>query len=340
MRCCEATRSSVEDGWSSPSGGGSGRTSRGKYGALIDAETWAFIDRTNDWYPLETTSFPIERQRAIYDAMCRAFRGNRPPSVHTADSLIELSGRALPVRHYRLRGGTPEAMTIYYHGGGYILGGLDSHDDICAELCAATGHNVLSVHYRLSPEHLHPAAFEDACATFEWAAAANDLPILLCGESAGGNLAAAVAHAKRGHCRAAIGQLLIYPELGGDMMARSYVEHANAPMLTVRDVRFYRAVRTATHHAVDDPTIAPLCDADFSGLPPTIIVTAQCDPLSSDGEAYRDRIIAAGGRAWWHEESGLVHSFLRARHSARRARESFARIAAAATALGKGEWPY
>src|SRR5262249_54150568 len=161
-----------------------------------------------------------------------------------------------------------------------------------------------------------------------------------CGESAGGNLAAAVAHARRGHPRAAIGQVLIYPSLASEMRGRSYREHADAPMLTVRDLAIYRRLHLGGREAAKDPQLAPLDDDDFANLPPTAIVTAECDPLSSDGEAYRDRILAAGGRAWWHEEAGLVHSFLRARKSSRRARESFTRIVAAARALGKGEWPY
>jgi acetyl esterase len=110
--------------------------------------------------------------------------------------------------------------------------------------------------------------------------------------------------------------------------------------LTVRDLLFYRDIRAGDRQSTDDPTLAPLCDTDFSGLPPTAIVTAQCDPLSSDGEVYRDRIVAAGGQAWWQEEPGLVHGYLRARHMARRARASFARIVAALAALGKGQWPH
>ena len=163
---------------------------------------------------------------------------------------------------------------------------------------------------------------------------------MLCGESAGGNLAAAVAHARRHDARAAVGQVLIYPSLGGDMRAGSYVEHAEAPMLSTQDVLVYRDVRFGSGGYAEHPNVAPLSDADFSGLPPTIVVTAQCDPLSSDGEAYRDRIQAAGGRAAWREEPGLVHSFLRARHSAQRARQAFDRIVAAVAAMGKGEWPY
>ncbi len=237
--------------------------------------------------------------------------------------MIDIGGRSLPARRYLRAGTSPSATIVYYHGGGFILGGLDSHDDICAELCAGTGYDVLSVDYRLAPEHLHPAAFDDAVGVFTWAAAANDLPIVLCGESAGGNLAAAVAHATRGQARTAVGQVLIYPSLGGDMSRGSYVTHADAPMLSTRDVLFYRDVRFGAGGYAEDARVAPLADRDFSGLPATIVFTAQCDPLSSDGEAYRDRILAAGGRAAWREEPGLVHSYLRARRMSRRAARGF-----------------
>ena len=119
---------------------------------------------------------------------------------------------------------------------------------------------------------------------------------------------------------------------------KSYQDHANAPMLTVRDLEFYKDVRTGGILPARLETLYPLSDADFSGLPPTVIVTAECDPLSSDGETYRDRILAAGGRAWWHEEPGLVHGYLRARRTVARARNSFARITAAVAMLGRSEW--
>ncbi|TGS90101.1 steryl acetyl hydrolase, partial [bacterium M00.F.Ca.ET.177.01.1.1] len=128
------------------------------------------------------------------------------------------------------------AVVIYYHGGGFVLGNLDSHDDICAEICTGTGFEVVAADYRLAPEHLHPASFDDALAVFEWVAATSAVPIVLCGESAGGNLAAAVAQATRLHARHAVGQMLIYPGLGGDETGRSYVELAEAPLLTVSDI--------------------------------------------------------------------------------------------------------
>jgi acetyl esterase len=308
------------------------------YERLIDSEVWAFIRRSDEWFPQETIGLPIERQREVYDAMCRAFHAGRPANVATQDLALDVGDHQLPARRYLRAQTTPSATIVYYHGGGFIFGGLDSHDDICAELCAGTGYDVVSVDYRLAPEHLHPAAFVDALAAFTWTAA-NDLPIVLCGESAGGNLAAAVAHATRGRARPAVGQVLIYPSLGGGMSSGSYVTHADAPMLSIRDVLFYRDVRFGAATDVEDARVAPLTDRDFSGLPATIVFTAQCDPLSSDGEAYRDHILAADGRAAWCEEPGLVHSYLRARRMSRRAAEAFDRVVAAVAALGRGEWP-
>lgn len=312
---------------------------RADYERLMDAEMWAFIAKTDRWFPPDTSGMPIEQQRTIYNAMCRGFHAARPHGVSVHDEAIERPGGNLMLRHYRMRA-EPQATVLYYHGGGFILGDLESHDDICAEICARTGFDVLSADYRLAPEHPHPAAFDDACAAFDWTAAVSDRPVVLCGESAGGNLAAAVAHARRAHGKAAVGQVLIYPGLGGDVTTGSYVTHAEAPLLSTKDVLFYHGARFGAQGDHDDPTTAPLAGTDFSGLPPTVIVTAQCDPLSSDGEAYRDRINAAGGRAWWREEAGLTHSFVRARHLSRRAAQGFDDVLAAIAALGKGEWPY
>ncbi len=310
---------------------------RGKYADRLDADLWDYIDKVNSWYPPEIAAAPIAEQRAIYNRMCVAFRQGRPEGVTTCDGLVATAAHAIPVRRYRMAGGIAAAAVVYYHGGGCVLGDLDSHDDICAEICAGTGFEVISADYRLAPEHPHPAAFDDALAMFEWVAATSALPIVLCGESAGGNLAAAVAQVTRRHTRHAVGQMLIYPGLGGDESGRSYIEHTGAPLLTLTDIEFYRRIRSAPRQALDDPTFSPLRDRDFSGLPPTIIVTAECDPLSSDGEAYRDRIVAAGGQALWWEESRLVHSFLRARPTVPRAAEAFARIIGDIAKLGAGD---
>jgi acetyl esterase len=310
------------------------------YKTLIDAETWAFIERTNAFYPPDTIDYTLPQQREIYDRMCREFHAGYPKGVTAETTTIPTPSHSIPIRIYRTAAPEAAAMVLYFHGGGFILGGLESHDDVCAELCQRTGYEVVAVDYRLAPEHVHPAAYDDAMSAFAWAAAAYKRPILLCGDSAGGNLASAVAHATRGHRRAPVGQVLIYPGLGGDHTRGSYVTHAEAPMLTLRDLKFYGKERFGGADVVPDPSFAPLSDTDFSGLPPTVLVTAECDPLSSDGEDYRNAILAAGGKAVWFEERGLVHGYLRARHSVARAGRSFERIAEAAKALGRGDWPY
>jgi acetyl esterase len=305
------------------------------YAALLDAETWAFVRRTAEWYPPDAAGLSIAEQRRIYDAMCRAFFRGHPPGVAAADRAFG----GVPCRLYTVAGPMP-ATVLYLHGGGFVVGGLDSHDDICAEIAARCGLRVVSADYRLAPEHPHPAAFEDALAAAGAVAAAFPGPLVLAGDSAGGNLAAAVAHAGRRTGPVPAGQVLIYPGLGGDRTRGSHVTHAAAPMLTAADIAFYARMRHPAGEPAGDPTAAPLADTDFSGLPPTVIVTAECDPLADDGPIYAARLRAAGGRAVCIEGRGLVHGWLRARTSVGRAAAGFDRIVTAIAALGRGDWPY
>lgn len=299
------------------------------YQSLIDTETWAFIRATDDSYPPDTASMSIADQRSIYDRMCRVFFKGYPPGITAEDDTVA----GVPCRIYP--GAQP--TVIYLHGGGYVVGGLHSHDDVCAEIRARTGLTVVSVDYRLSPEHLHPAAFDDACAVVRALGAQG--PVVLAGDSAGGNLAAAASHALRGSGLRILGQVLIYPGLGGDIDKGSYLTHARAPMLTRDDVIFYKDIRHGGPPPKDDPTVHPLRDRDFSGLPPTLAISAQCDPLADDARDYAAKIIAAGGQAHWVEEPGLVHGYLRARSTVGRAATSFTRIIDAISAFAEGRWP-
>ena len=301
------------------------------YERLIDAETWAFIRETEGWYPPDATGLTIAGQRAVYDRMARAFYRGRPAGVTTRD--CRFGGVACRVY---LPAGEVAFTTIYLHGGGFVVGGLDSHDDVCAEIAAATGARVIAVDYRLAPEHRHPAAFEDALAAAQAVAKAFPGPLILAGDSAGGNLAAAVAHRARRTGPAVTGQVLIYPGLGGASDRGSYLTHAHAPMLSRDDVLWYARTRHGGERTrSDDPTADPLRDTGFAGLPPSVIVSAECDPLADDGRDYRDRIRAAGGRAESICETGLVHGYLRARATVGRARDSFSRITAAIGTLGR-----
>jgi acetyl esterase len=306
------------------------------YKTLIDAEIWAYMDRLDAAYPPDAVTLSVADQRRVYDDMCAVFYEGRPDGVTVTDAPFG----GLPCRRYET--GQSAVTVVYYHGGGFVVGSLDSHDDVCAEICARTGYRVVSVDYGLAPEVVFPASFDGAWSAFVAITKAFDGDILLCGDSAGGNLAAAMAHHARGRVDGRVrGQVLIYPGLGGDHGQGSYVEHANAPQLTVADMAFYHRVRTGGEEPPKgDPRFAPLQDHDFCGLPPTVLVTAQCDPLSSDGGAYRDALLGAGGKAVWFEEAGLVHACLRARACSARAKRFFDRVVDAVAALGQGQWPY
>ena len=306
------------------------------YSQLIDEETWAYINRLDSAYPPDAVNYTVPEQRTLYDKMCALFYNGRPEGVTVTD----LPYGDVPCRLYEA--GPSDVTVVYYHGGGFVVGSLDSHDDICAEICARTGYRVISVDYGLAPEVVFPRPFEDSWAAFAAIAQAHPGGLLIAGDSAGGNLGAAVVHYARGRVDGRIaGQVLIYPGLGGDWSKGSYVTHANAPQLTVADMKFYMTVRTGgAAPPSDDPRYAPLQDSDFTNLPPTVIVTAECDPLSSDGETYRDVLLNAGGRAVWFEEPGMVHACLRARHCSVRAKVFFDRVVDGIAALGRKEWPY
>ena len=305
------------------------------YATLIDPETWAFIRDSERWYPPETASYSITDQRRVYDQMCRAFHRPYPAGMTVHEQRIN----AVPCRIYTTVQ-APAATVLYFHGGGFVVGGLESHDSICADLAAETGLRLVSADYRLAPEHRHPAHFDDAWAATLGVAALWSGPLLLAGDSAGGALAAAVTHrARQGGPRIA-GQVLIYPDVGGPLDRGSALTHAHAPLLTRDDVLFYRDTRYAQGgEPACDPTATPLRDSAFSGLPPTVIFAAQCDPLADDGPAYAARVTAAGGRVFCRTEAGLPHGYLRARHSVTRARDSFAGITEAVASLAHGKWP-
>ncbi len=302
------------------------------YNEIIDNDTWQFIRDLQQHYPACTAQMSIAEQRRVYNAMCETFSVGRPNHIKVTESRTG----SVRLRHYSAGGHI--ARIVYFHGGGFVMGGLESHDDICAEICAATGYDLIAVDYRLAPEHRHPAMFDDALMATQYALEINSLPILLCGDSAGGNLAATVAHALRRKTKQIVGQLLIYPTLGGNTISGSYLRHANAPLLSRDDILFYEQMRIKGQPPRDDPTYAPLMDQEFDGLPPTIVVSAECDPLNDDARDYCHRIATAGGNSRWINEIGLVHGFLRARHKVPRAMHSFARVTRALHDLGRGVW--
>jgi acetyl esterase len=303
-----------------------------------EAEINEFLALSATHFPDDAVDLSMQQMRERYDGMCRAFHAGRPDGMAVRDSSCAGPGGAIALRHYVPANRRDGAGLIYLHGGGYVLGGLDSHDDICCGLAEMARVTVIAVDYRLAPEHRFPAAFDDSAAAVEhilseaarFGIDANRT--VIAGDSAGGNLAAAVCLKRRDDGLALpSGQVLIYPSLGGDMTRGSYISRANAPGLTTASMRAYDrwymgdappGVCSAKFHA-------PLRETDYAGLPPAFLVACEWDPLRDDCFDYADRLQTEGIAVQVRHEPEMVHACLRARHMSPAAGAMFAAIAAA-----------
>jgi acetyl esterase len=230
---------------------------------------------------------------------------------------------------------------VFFHGGGFVLGDLDTHDDLCRMLSNGSGCRVVSVDYRLAPEHPFPAAVEDSVAATDWVfanAAALGIDasrIAVGGDSAGGNLAAVVAQVAKQKGGPTIGfQLLIYPvtQLGGPDMP-SMTENAKGYFLEKKSMDWFTQLYAPDKAHRSDPRLSPLLAKDLSGLPPAYVVTAGFDPLRDEGKAYADKLDAAGVPLTLAHYPGMIHGFFSMRSFVPKAREA---VAAAAAALRAG----
>jgi acetyl esterase len=292
----------------------------------IDAEVQAFIDKTDRYYAEDTPDIRIEEQRLNYNNLCRAFAHPIPDSVTTADFKIDSSGFDLKLRSYKTGNGSESTAIVYFHGGGYIVGSLDSHDSICADIADESSLDLFAVDYRLAPEYQYPDDLNDAIEAFRYVAARYP-NVIVAGDSAGGNLAAAVCIACRADELKPIGQVLIYPALGGnELQLASYESNAHAPLLTTDSTRYYKAIRAGVNPVPKDPLFYPLLLNDFSGVAPCYAFSADIDPLRDDAGEYVTKLQQAGVSATWINEPGLVHSYLRARHCSKIAGNSFMKI--------------
>ncbi|AHG48367.1 carboxylesterase (plasmid) [Rhizobium leguminosarum bv. trifolii CB782] len=275
-----------------------------------------FLDICDSFYPPDAVQASVEQQRHWYDALCARFDRALPPDMIFADGMLQ----RIPIRRYRPRKISTRTILLYLHGGGFVVGSLESHHAICAEIADFAGAELVSVDYRLAPEYRWPAQTDDGFAVLKHLLAANNKVVLI-GDSAGGNLAAGLAlRARDEGLTGIVGQVLIYPALGGDLDAGSYVEMAAAPGLTTADVAYYRDILQAP----DGNEIAePLKASSLAGLPPAFITVAHFDPLRDDGRHYAARLTAEGVEVWFREEPQMVHAWLRARHISDGAQDGF-----------------
>ena len=224
----------------------------------------------------------------------------------------------IPVRIYTPKGDFPLPILVYYHGGGWVIGDLDSHDGICRKLADKAKIIVVAVDYRLAPEHAFPAAFEDAYAAAVWTSQnaqsinGDASRLFVAGDSAGGNLAATVALASRDRGEPVIkGQVLIYPATNlAEFNTESHKSFANGFYLTNRYMKKFRGFYLPISTDRLNPYASPILAESLENLPPAFVIIAQFDVLRDEGQAYAKRLQQAGVMASHYRFDGMIHGFL------------------------------
>ncbi len=260
---------------------------------------------------------PLEQARsagALMGAM------DEPPTVAAVDDrVIPGPGGDLPVRIYTPAADEsgPRPLIAYFHGGGFVFCSIDTHDATCRRLANATGAVVVSVEYRLAPEHCFPAATDDCYAATVWVhehaseLGADAAALVVAGDSAGGNLAAVVAQMARDRGEPPIAfQILVYPVIDAACDTASYTENAEGYFLEKPDMQWFWAQYLGDDGDGMHPLASPCRAADLSDLPPAIVITAEYDPLRDEGESYAAALDAAGVPTTMRRYDGMIHGFV------------------------------
>lgn len=279
---------------------------------------------------------PLDVGRAQTDKDAVIFGGPPIPVETVRELSIPGPGGPIPARFYRPAGAaTPSALLVYYHGGGFVIGSLDSTDSVCRFLAAHADVAVLSVDYRLAPENPFPAAVDDAVAAFGYAVqhaaewGVDPAAIGVGGDSAGGNLAAVVSQLTiAGNGPAPVFQLLFFPWLDLSTKHPSHKLFGKGFFLTDAQLDWYTEHYLPHPAEALDPRASPLLAADLSGLPPAYIAVAGFDPLRDEGECYAELLRDAGVPVTLRRHSGLIHAFSNATGVGHACREAMFEAAA------------
>lgn len=257
----------------------------------------------------------LAEARAADLADIRAGGGDAEPVFEVTDRTFPGPDGELPVRIYRPTSDRPLGTLVYFFGGGWTLGGIDTSDGVCRALANAAGCLVVTPGYRLAPEHPFPAAVNDCLAAVAWVTEhADDLGaapgrIAVGGDSAGGNLAAVVAQQTRGRARPLAAQLLVYPNTCYHADTESLRDNDDRWMFNRHSVDWYWRNYLADAEDGRDPRVSPLLAPDLSGLPPALVITAEYDPLRDEGERYAEGMRAAGVPVEMSRYDGMAHGF-------------------------------
>jgi acetyl esterase len=299
--------------------------------APLDPGMAQFCKVLGDATPPGSELWPLQQQRDAWNALCRSFRAPRPDSITVAD----INANGVPCRIFTPKTQGRHAGVIYGHGGGWVLGGPDTHDDMCAEMAAGANCTVVLTDYRLAPEHPHPAQLEDSLKVWRWMReqkAIDPNRIIAAGDSAGGQMSVSLALTLRDLGLPQVkATLLIYPVLGANIETPSYIRNANAPGLTRAEMMFYLTAFLGPEGspAWSDEKALPLLAQTVEGLPPAFITVAGHDPLHDDGVMFHERLLRAGIPSQLRTEPALTHSYMRARHHSPVAMKAFEAIVTA-----------
>jgi acetyl esterase len=276
-----------------------------------------FIDRCNAAMPPDFYKLPNKAQRALYLGLTIEFPYQVPTGVTCQDMIIEHAGHTARARVYHPSQRTGDGLIVYIRGGGFVVGSLETHNTVVAELCSNTGLTVVAPDFRMAPEHPFPAALEDCYAVVCGLAARPDLldidpaKIVITGDSSGANQAVVIAMMARDRKGPALrGQALISPVLD---FTRWRSGGHDAPLLTGGEMEYYTACYAPGADVVTDAYVSPLISGRFDGLPPAYIMGAEMDSLLVDSQAYAKHLQDNGTSVKLVVESGLVHSAVRAR---------------------------
>jgi acetyl esterase len=265
--------------------------------------------------PLPPTKSADERRRA-FRLEAEAIRGEQAPMALVQDRQIDLEGRTLGSRLYVPLEEEASALIIYFHGGSFVVGDLETHDWLCRRLVFDTGLRLLAIDYRLAPEHPFPAALEDTADVVRYVAerrgefGAADASLIVMGESAGGNLVAVAARQLRDDGVDIAAQVLIYPTLGPELVTDSAHRFGAGFLLDLDTLRYDYSQYLNGFADHTDPRVTPLLCDDLSGVAPAVVVVAECDPLRDEGVAYAGLLEHFGVSVELLEAEEMVHGFL------------------------------